>query len=335
MTRLYIVRHCEAEGNLYRRCHGQFDGLLTANGLRQRRTLETYFAGLPLDAVLSSDLKRAYATALAVAKPRNLAVETVRTLREQRLGAWEDLPWGEIAARYPAQNERFMRRKHLFTLEGAENFQQTQERLFAAVGGVARRYDGGTVALVTHGLALQILLARLLNIPPEKLGEVAHSDNGSVALVEWGQEPNVLFYGYNEHLGDLSTFATQHWWRRDAKHEDVNLRFAPDPGGDGSILALHKDRPAGTLRLGDADPVCGNIQHLEIVEELRGKGLGAQLLGEAISRFRAQGKTAVKLAADPGNSSARRFLEKLGFRPDGAEGHWRKSIVWDRDMEYV
>ena len=29
MTTVYIIRHAEAEGNVYRRCHGQYDGLLT------------------------------------------------------------------------------------------------------------------------------------------------------------------------------------------------------------------------------------------------------------------------------------------------------------------
>ena len=29
MTTVYIIRHAEAEGNVYRRCHGQYDSLLT------------------------------------------------------------------------------------------------------------------------------------------------------------------------------------------------------------------------------------------------------------------------------------------------------------------
>ena len=29
MTTLYLIRHAEAEGNVYRRCHGQYDALLT------------------------------------------------------------------------------------------------------------------------------------------------------------------------------------------------------------------------------------------------------------------------------------------------------------------
>ena len=57
MTRVYIVRHGEAEGNIYRRIHGQYDSNLTDNGLRQVEALEERFRSIHLDAVYSSDLR--------------------------------------------------------------------------------------------------------------------------------------------------------------------------------------------------------------------------------------------------------------------------------------
>ena len=35
MTQIYLVRHAEAEGNLYRRIHGHYDSLITVLGYRQ------------------------------------------------------------------------------------------------------------------------------------------------------------------------------------------------------------------------------------------------------------------------------------------------------------
>ena len=35
MTRIYLVRHAEAEGNLYRIAHGHYNGLITARGYKQ------------------------------------------------------------------------------------------------------------------------------------------------------------------------------------------------------------------------------------------------------------------------------------------------------------
>ena len=51
MTNLYLIRHAEAEGNLYRIAQGQHDSNLTDRGWRQVRALERRFADIPIDAV--------------------------------------------------------------------------------------------------------------------------------------------------------------------------------------------------------------------------------------------------------------------------------------------
>ena len=38
MTRIYLVRHAEAEGNLYRIAHGHYNGLITARGYKPDRS---------------------------------------------------------------------------------------------------------------------------------------------------------------------------------------------------------------------------------------------------------------------------------------------------------
>ncbi|MCM1149955.1 MAG: histidine phosphatase family protein, partial [Butyricicoccus sp.] len=35
MTKIYLIRHAEAEGNIYRRAHGWYDGRVSAKGRRQ------------------------------------------------------------------------------------------------------------------------------------------------------------------------------------------------------------------------------------------------------------------------------------------------------------
>ena len=73
MTTVYIIRHAEAEGNVYRRCHGQYDGLLTPRAYEQLPCLAKRFADVPLDAVYASDLFRARTTAKAVAESHGYA----------------------------------------------------------------------------------------------------------------------------------------------------------------------------------------------------------------------------------------------------------------------
>lgn len=66
MTTIYLIRHAEAEGNVFRRIHGQYDSCVTPNGRRQIAALAQRFAGIPVDAVYASDLKRTCLTATAI-----------------------------------------------------------------------------------------------------------------------------------------------------------------------------------------------------------------------------------------------------------------------------
>ena len=66
MTKIYVVRHAEADGNIYRRVHGHYDGYVTQNGYRQIEALRKRFSDIHVDHVYSSDLFRTSKTAEAI-----------------------------------------------------------------------------------------------------------------------------------------------------------------------------------------------------------------------------------------------------------------------------
>ena len=70
-TRIFLVRHAEAEGNYYRRFHGQYDSLITENGKRQIECLRRRFEREEVSACYASDLFRTRKTAEAVLRVRN------------------------------------------------------------------------------------------------------------------------------------------------------------------------------------------------------------------------------------------------------------------------
>ena len=99
MTTLYLIRHAEAEGNLYRRIHGQYNSLITDNGYRQIQALQKRFADVPIDAVYSSDLFRTMTTARAIYVPKGLPLQTAPTCGSW---AWENgrtVPGRELTGR--------------------------------------------------------------------------------------------------------------------------------------------------------------------------------------------------------------------------------------------
>lgn len=66
MTQIFLVRHGQSEGNLFRRVQGQTDVELTADGKAQLPYLTKRFAETPLAAVYTSPLHRAEETAAAI-----------------------------------------------------------------------------------------------------------------------------------------------------------------------------------------------------------------------------------------------------------------------------
>ena len=86
-TKLYLIRHAEAEGNLFRVAHGQYDSNITPRGYRQLAYLRRRFQDIRLDAVYGSDLTRAHTTASALYVPRGMDFHPASLLREICLGA--------------------------------------------------------------------------------------------------------------------------------------------------------------------------------------------------------------------------------------------------------
>lgn len=82
VTTVYLVRHAEAEGNLYRIAHGQYNGLITDRGYQQLHVLKKRFDDVHIDAVYSSDLFRARTTARAVYEPKGLELHLEPAFRE-------------------------------------------------------------------------------------------------------------------------------------------------------------------------------------------------------------------------------------------------------------
>lgn len=144
-----------AEGNVFRRIHGQYDSCVTPNGHRQIAALAQRFAGIPVDAVYASDLKRTCLTATAIYRQKSLPLHRDARFREVGLGPWEDTPFGELERRYPAQLHAFSHDSYHWYVEGAECFLQYAHRFLAGLDDVVRRHEGQSIAIFSHGMVLR------------------------------------------------------------------------------------------------------------------------------------------------------------------------------------
>ena len=325
MTRIYLIRHAEAEGNIYRRLHGQYDSGITPNGLRQIAALEQRFEGLPIDAVWASDLYRTRRTAEAIYRPKGLPLRLDPRFREVHVGAWEDLPFGLLERTEPEALHAFARDPEAWLAPGAERYEAYSSRFAAALTELAEANPGKTLAVFTHGCVLSGGLHKLLGLPHD----ASRADNTAVSLLEYEDgvfSPVFLFD--NSHLSEaISTQARQRWWRklggkfnlwfRDAEPADA-ARFDPlwAPGaGDRTWIACLGDEAVGYVSVTEQ-----GLSTIWLRPEFRHRRMGDQLFGQAVLFLRRRGLEALRFGVPTANAEALAFFSHLGAEPVGTEG---------------
>src|SRR4029079_8992231 len=101
MTTLLVARHGETDWNRAGRWQGWADPPLNDTGRAQARRLAEELRETAVDAVYSSDLRRAFETAEILAAPHAVPVVADAGLREIDIGSWSGLTRAEIDARFP------------------------------------------------------------------------------------------------------------------------------------------------------------------------------------------------------------------------------------------
>ncbi len=242
MTDIYLIRHAEAEGNVYRRIHGQYDSLVTENGKRQIEALSKRFAQIPITACYSSDLTRTQLTAAAICAPKHLKLQTDPRFREVNMGVWEERTFGEISHTQPDELHTFNYDPELWQVEGSEPFLTYTDRFLEAMTEAAEAHPGEQIAIVAHGAVIRGVLQRLFfSDCKEKAG---HSDNTAVTLLHYENGTySLAYHNDNSHLTDeISTLARQNWWRSaGGQAYDLNAWFRPLQGGKDEYLAFRLD----------------------------------------------------------------------------------------------
>lgn len=129
-------------------------------------------AALPRDALLvSSDLRRAVATADAVAAGRT-RLPHVPALREFDFGDWDGLHFSEVADRYPELSRLYWTCPGDAAPPGGESWNQVAGRVSGAVAALAMAHPGRDIVLVAHiGVILTQVQAATGQIATETIAQ--------------------------------------------------------------------------------------------------------------------------------------------------------------------
>lgn len=200
--RLILLRHGRTSWNESGRAQGHADIELDPTGHAQARAAARHLADLDVARLWASDLRRARQTAEYLSDVLGLPVEQDPRLREFDVGERQGLTLAEFAERFPEEYTAWLSGEGLVPVKGGEVSEDVAARMVPALRErIEELSHGETVLVVTHGAAMKVAVAALLEWPLELAAGLKAVDNCAWVTVEEIEHGGRLrLAGYNEKV---------------------------------------------------------------------------------------------------------------------------------------
>ncbi|HKA89572.1 MAG TPA: histidine phosphatase family protein [Haliangiales bacterium] len=203
-TLVYLVRHGVTDWHRDRRVLGQRDVGLNSHGVAQAHAATRALAELPITEVVSSPMLRAMQTAEVVAAQFGTGVARDPRLTDFRVGAWEGMPYDEVAA--SPEYQRFVADPLSERIPGGEDLVQVRDRAVGAVEQALRDAPAGeSIVIVTHAGIVRVILAHFLGSHLANYHRVRVSP-GSISIMSFRDDrslPRVLAVNWLPNLKEV------------------------------------------------------------------------------------------------------------------------------------
>lgn len=205
---IYLLRHGESVGNLNKVVLGHTNLPLTDKGKEQALLSADYLSKVKFDAIYSSDLARAYSTALPNSLYHGLGIVSDSRFRELGFGDWENRAVVELIEEYGDMFWKEWRGDFgRFTPPNGEAVVDAATRIVDAVLEVAKKHIGGAVLIASHAAVIRGAWAKVMGYDPSEWAEkVDFPTNASFSIL--GYREGKLYpidYSVDEHLGAIKT----------------------------------------------------------------------------------------------------------------------------------
>ncbi len=204
-TILLLVRHGETHWNLEGRQQGHRDSSLSARGVAQAKAIAAAMATQPFDALYSSDLGRAMATARFISQRTGCRIVPDPLLRERNLGIFEGLTWPQVLERHPAAVAAFQTGDPDYVIPGGESARQRFERTTRRLTDLAAIHAGQRIVVVAHGGVLDGMyrLAEGIDVALPRSFKLRNASINTFAFNAgtW----HTVTWGCTDHLGNLES----------------------------------------------------------------------------------------------------------------------------------
>ncbi|MEE8419412.1 MAG: histidine phosphatase family protein [Dehalococcoidales bacterium] len=202
MTKLLLVRHGITEMNSSRRFSGHTDVDLSEEGFRQVEKLRQRLAKEQIDAVYSSDLKRAMSTAEVISRGHETEISSCFELREIHYGDIEGLNFDEISRQHPEVAKGLTNFSLELSFPGGEDFKGYTARVCSFRDKLENHAEKHTVLITAHGGPLRTLICDLLDISQDNWRKFRF-DNASLTIVDiYSRGPILSLLNDTSHLAE-------------------------------------------------------------------------------------------------------------------------------------
>ncbi|MCA0143731.1 bifunctional RNase H/acid phosphatase [Blastococcus sp. LR1] len=185
-TVTHLLRHGQTEHTPERRFSGRNDLPLSLTGRAEAEAAAHRVAGLGIDVVLASPLRRTKETAEIVAGILGLPVELDRDLVELDFGDLEGLSADEARQKFPLAVRRFMSDVRV-AAPGGESIADVSARVAEARQRILTQYAGKTVLVVSHVTPIKLMLAAGLDAGDDVVHRV-FLEAASLCTVAWSSD---------------------------------------------------------------------------------------------------------------------------------------------------
>ena len=195
--KLILVRHGETDWNLKERIGGE--GVpLNKEGIGQARKVGLRLKNERIDAIYSSDMKRAKQTAEEIAKFHGIPIVQSKLIRERAFGKLEGL----TAKEHRELREASGLPKHLYRPPGGENYTDIAKRVREFLAQIRRKHGNENVIVVTHAAVIRSFINILAGKPLESIFDMERHENTAVSVIELmpGTPPKIHYLNSTEHL---------------------------------------------------------------------------------------------------------------------------------------
>lgn len=202
-TTLLLIRHGQTDANLNRLLVGMTDVPLDPLGESQARRIGEHMRSVPIDALVTSPLKRARDTARQISVATGHEPVVVPGLSEMNFGKAEGLTMEQVIEQFPELMAVRDDDDATFAWPDGDHRVSFHDRVYATFLGLIERYDRQRLAVVCHGGVIGSFFAQIEGGSPNDFVRYGVANCSITHLVVTADHTEVHVWNDVTHLDEV------------------------------------------------------------------------------------------------------------------------------------